>query len=194
MDVLVLSGGGHAQRGEQTFEAATITARLAPRRGGTCTVIELRGDARVAGGGGALDAMSAQAIDLVYAEGGETLDRVALTGNAAAALTGKKAEGSTAPAGRRQLTGGALEMQLAPDGTLVHAGGRDGIRFDLPVTEKARGSSIQARTFDANGTAGQGLTSAAFVDDVVFREDGRTAPRHAPPARARSTCRSIRTK
>ena len=62
-------------------------------------------------------------------------------------------------------------MQLAPDGTLVHAGGRDGIRFDLPVSEQARGSSIQAKTFDANGTAGAGLTSATFVDDVQFRED-----------------------
>ena len=62
-------------------------------------------------------------------------------------------------------------MQLAPDGTLVHAGGRDGIKFDLPVSEQARGSSIQAKTFDANGTAGAGLTSATFVDDVQFRED-----------------------
>src|SRR5688572_320179 len=182
MDVLVLSGGGHAQRGEQTFEAKTITARLAPDEE-YVRLIELRGDARVAGGGGALDAMSAQAIDLVYLEGGETLDRVTLTGNAFAALTGKKADGSSAPAGRRQLTGGALDIQLAPDGTLVHAGGRDGIRFDLPVTEKARGSSIQARTFDANGTPGVGLTSAAFVDDVVFREDGQKG---APPRAARS--------
>ena len=35
----------------------------------------------------------------------------------------------------------------------------------------ARASSIQAKTFDANGTAGAGLTSATFVDDVQFRED-----------------------
>ena len=53
MDVLVLSGGGHAQRGEQTFEAATITARLSADEE-YVRVIELRGDARVAGGGGAL--------------------------------------------------------------------------------------------------------------------------------------------
>ena len=183
MDVLVLSNGGHAQRGEQTFEAATITARLSPEEE-YVRLIELRGDARVAGGGGALDAMSAQAIDLLYLEGGDTLDRVTLTGNAAAALTGKNRQrASSAPAGRRQLLGGALELQLAPDGTLVHAGGRDGIRFDLPVTEKARASSIQAKTFDANGTPGAGLTSAAFVEDVVYREEGASAPPRAARSR-----------
>jgi LPS export ABC transporter protein LptC len=182
MDVLVLSGGGHALRGEQTFEAATITARLAPNEE-YVRAIELRGDARVAGGGGALDAMSAQAIDLFYVEGGDILDRVTLTGNAAAALTGKKEAAGAAQGGRRQLLGGALDMQLAPDGTLVHAAGRDGIRFDLPVTEKARGSSVQAKTFETNGTAGAGLTSASFVDDVVFREDGQNG---ASPRAARS--------
>ena len=88
-----------------------------------------------------------------------------LTGQASAALA------STGGSAGRQLTGGVLEMQLAPDGTLVHAGGREGIRFDLPVSEQARASSIQAKTFDANGTAGAGLTSATFVDDVQFRED-----------------------
>ena len=183
MDVLVLSNGGHAQRGEQTFEAATITARLSPEEEYVKS-IELRGDARVAGGGGALDAMSAQAIDLLYLEGGDTLDRVTLTGNAAAALTGKTESGTpgegAAPGGRRQLLGGVIELQLAPDGTLVHAGARDGMRFDLPGTEKARASSIQAKTFDANGTPGAGLTSAAFVDDVVYREEGaNAAPRVA---------------
>src|SRR6185295_1082607 len=164
-----------------TFEAGTITAHLAPDEE-YVRVIEMRGDARVAGGGGALDAMSAEAIDLVYVEGGDTLDHVTLTGKAAAALTGKKNDGTTSGGGR-QLLGGVLDMQLAPDGTLVHAGGRDGIRFDLPVTEKARASSIQAKTFDANGTAGAGLTSAAFVDDVVFREEGQNG---APPRAARS--------
>jgi LPS export ABC transporter protein LptC len=178
MDVLVLSNGGHAQRGEQTFEAQTITARLSPEEE-YVRLIELRDNARVAGGGGALDAMSAQAIDLLYLEGGDTLDRVTLTGNAAAALTGKKGEGAT-PGGRRQLVGGVLELQLAPDGTLVHAGGRDGIVFDLPVTDKARASSIRAKTFDANGTPGAGLTSVSFVDDVVYREEGpNAAPRAA---------------
>ena len=172
MDVLVLSGGGRALRGDQTFEAATITARLAADEQ-FVRLIELRGDARVAGGGGALDSMSAHSIDLSYLEGGESLDRVTLTGQASAALT-SKGESSTKG---RQLTGGVLEMQLAPDGTLVHAGGRDGIRFDLPVSERARASSIQSRTFDANGTAGAGLTSATFVDDVQFRED---APKGTP--------------
>jgi lipopolysaccharide export system protein LptA len=176
MDVLVLSGGGHAQRGEQTFEAETITAHLTAEEE-YVRLIEMRGNARVAGGGGALDAMSAQAIDLAYIEGGEALDRVTLTGNAAAALTGKKGD-TAAKGGARQL-----DMQLAPDGTLVHAGGREGIRFDLPVTEKARASNIQARTFDANGTEGVGLTSATFVEDVVFREEGASG---ASPRAARS--------
>lgn len=181
MDVLLLSGGGRAQRGEQTFEADTITARLAPEEEYVRS-IEMRGNARVAGGGGALDAMSAQAIDLVYVEGGDVLDRVTLTGQAAAALTGKKNDGAT-QGGRRQLLGGALDIKLASDGTLVHAAGRDGIRFDLPATDKGRGSSVQAKTFDANGTEGAGLTSAAFVDDVVFRED---APSGEAPRSARS--------
>jgi LPS export ABC transporter protein LptC len=180
-DVLVLSGGGHAQRGEQTFDADTLTARLSPDEE-YVRLIEMRGNSRVAGGGGALDAMSADAIDLLYLEGGEVIDRVTLTGNAAAALTGKKSDG-TAQGGRRQLVGGVLDIQLAPDGTLVHAGGRDGIRFDLPVTDKGRASSIQARTFDANGTPGAGLTSAAFVDDVVFREEAQNG---AAPRAARS--------
>src|SRR6185503_1354637 len=99
-----------------TFEAATITARLSEDEQ-FVRVIELRGDARVAGGGGALDAMSAQAIDLIYVEGGETLDRVTLAGNAAAALTGKTTGEGGAKGGRRQLLGGAIDMQLATDGT-----------------------------------------------------------------------------
>ena len=169
MDVLVLSGDAKAQRGEQTFEASSITARLSADED-FVRVVELRGDARVAGGEGAFDSMSAQAIDLLYLEGGDVLDRVTLTGQAAAALGAKSGA-------KRQLTGGALDMQLAPDGTLVHAGGRDGIRFDLPASDNARASSIQAKTFDANGTAGAGLTSASFVDDVQFRED---APKAAP--------------
>jgi LPS export ABC transporter protein LptC len=172
MDVLALSGEAKAQRGEQTFEASSITARLSPDEQ-FVRLVELRGDARVAGGGGSFDSMSAQAIDLVYFEGGEILDRVTLTGQAAAALSAKSG-------GRRQLTGGVLDMQLAPDGTLVHAGGRDGIRFDLPASEGARANSIQARTFDANGTPGAGLTSASFVDDVQFREDvPKASPRVA---------------
>jgi LPS export ABC transporter protein LptC len=185
MDVLVLSGGGHAERGEQVFEAATITARLADEEQ-YVRMIELRGDARVAGGGGTLDAMSAQAIDIVYVEGGDLIDRVTLIGNAAAALVSKDSstEGSNEKEpGRRQLVGGALEMQLGADGSLVHAAGRDGIRFDLPVTERARASSIQARSFDAKGEPGAGLTSASFVDDVQFREEG---VRDAAPRTARS--------
>lgn len=167
-DVLVLSGGGRTQRGEQVFEASTITAHLAPDET-SVRVVELREQARVTGGD-AFDSMSAQAIDLIYLDGGETLDRVTLTGEAAAVLPAKGG-------GRRQMTGGALEMQLAPDGTLVHVGGRDGIRFDLPAGDDGRANSIQARTFEANGTAGAGLTSATFVDDVQFRED---APKGVP--------------
>ncbi len=193
MDVLVLSGGGHAERGEQVFDAATITARLAGEEQ-YVRMIELRGNARVAGGGGALDAMSAQAIDVVYLEGGDAIDRVTLIGDAAAAVVpqrGSKDSSSDSakdgakerPAGRRQLVGGALDMQLGADGSLVHAAGRDGIRFDLPAAEGARASSIQARTFDARGEPGAGLTSASFVDDVRFREDGG---REAAPRMARS--------
>ena len=45
------------------------------------TFIELRGNARVAGGG-AFDSMSARDIDLDYTDDGVTLERVALRGAA----------------------------------------------------------------------------------------------------------------
>jgi LPS export ABC transporter protein LptC len=185
MDVLSLSDNAHATRGEQVFEASTITAHLDADEQ-FVRVIELRGQARVAGGDSTLDSMSAEAIDLTYVENGGPLDRVTLSGKASAALTTKGEQ-----PGRRQLLGGVLEMQLGSDGSLLHAAGRDGIRFDLPVTERARGSSIQARTFDAKGEPGAGLTSAAFVDDVIYQEE---ATKNAAGRAARSRTLDVTMK
>ena len=180
-DYLTLDGQVHALRGEQVFDADHATARLTSDEE-AITFIELRGNARVAGGTGTLDSMSARDIDLDYTDDGQTLERVLLNGGAAIAMTGQNG------AGGRQMMGETLDLVLAPDGALTRATGREKVRLDLPASDGASARSVTARLLDAEGEAGKGLTGVRFTDNVEYREEGQ---RGASPRTARSTSLQI---
>jgi LPS export ABC transporter protein LptC/lipopolysaccharide transport protein LptA len=177
LNVLTLDDGVHVMRGTQEFDAERATAQLSEMEE-FVTFIELRGKARVAGGGGSLDSMSARDIDLDYSDDGQTLERVLLVGDAGVAMAG------AGGAGGRQIFSQRLELTLAADGAVTKATGRDGVRLTLPADEGAPARSMSARTLDGEGAAGKGLTSARFDEAVEYREVN--GPRVAREAHSQS--------
>jgi lipopolysaccharide export system protein LptA len=173
-DVLTMEGRVHILRDKQVMDADRALARLAPNEE-FVTFVELRGNSRVEGGGGALDAMSARDIDLDYTDDGATLERVALNGSAGVTMTG-----INGAAGRR-LTSESLDVRLAVDGSVTSALGRENVQMTLPAAAGAPGRAVTGRTMDAIGAPGQGLTSARFAEAVQYSEaatpttQGRTA-------------------
>jgi LPS export ABC transporter protein LptC len=163
-DVLTMDGSVHVLRDTQIMDADRAVARLAPNEE-FVTYMELRGNARVQGGGGTLDAMSARDIDLDYTDDGAVLERVALNGDSGITLTG------TAGASGRQLMGESLEIRLATDGMVTSATGRQNVQMAMPAAENAPARVIRGRTLDATGAPGQGLTAAHFADAVEYREE-----------------------
>ena len=172
-DHLELIGTMEARRGEQVLEADHGLARLSEDEE-HITFIELRGNSRVSGGG-AFDSMSARDIDLDYADDGEALERVVLTGEGALAMAGKNGVNG------RQFIGDTLDLAFAPDNSLTKASGRGEVRVDLPGTANAAARSVKAQSFDATGEPGKGLTLARFSERVEYREEGqgKSAPRSA---------------
>jgi lipopolysaccharide export system protein LptA len=167
-DILTLDSRVHVLRDMQTMDADRATAHLAPKEE-FVTFIEMRGNSRVQGGGGTLDAMSARDIDLDYTDDGKLLERVLLNG--AAGLTMVGANGAAG----RQLTAESVEVKLAPDGTVTSATGRENARMVLPAAEGAPARTVRGRTLDAAGAPGAGLTEAHFVDAVEYREEAAGA-------------------
>lgn len=162
-DVLTMDGRVHVLRDKQVMDADRSVAHLAPNEE-FVTFIELRGNSRVEGGGGALDAMSARDIDLDYTDDGAMLERVALTGGAGVTMTG-----TNGSAGRR-LTSESLDVRLAADGSVTSAVGRENVQMTLPAAPGSPARTIKGRAMDASGAAGQGLTSARFTDAVEYSE------------------------
>lgn len=162
-DYLQLEGLVHVLRGEQMLDAERAKAMLTPNED-LVTYIELRGKAQVAGGSTAFESMHADAIDLDYADDGETLERVILNGDGTIALAA--AHGASG----RQLHGESLTVVVAPDGAVTSATGRRQVELHLPAANDAPARQIQANELDAQGEAGKGLTSARFADTVEYRE------------------------
>jgi lipopolysaccharide export system protein LptA len=167
-DLLTLDGMVHALRDQQTIEADHAVAHL-DAEDQFITRIELRGNSRVQGSGGSLDAMSARDIDLDYTDDGQTLQHVSLSGGAGVALTGQNG------AAGRTITGDVVDLQLAPDATLTRLAAHDprSVRLVLPAADGSPARSIEARTLDATGVEGKGLTEAQFTDAVEFREEAQ---------------------
>ena len=114
--------------------------------------------------------MAARDIDLDYADDGDTLQHALLDGAGVIALTGQ------AGVQGRTIRGDRLDLALAPDGALTSAIGRGGVSLDLPAAPGGAARSIRARSLDAAGEAGKGLTATRFTDDVEYREvSGRGA-------------------
>jgi LPS export ABC transporter protein LptC len=161
-NTLSMAEGVHVVRGNEQFDADRAMARLSEQEE-FVTYIELRGQARVAGGM-ALDSMRARDIDLDYTDDGVTLERIILAGDAAVALA--------APSGGRgrEMFGSRLDLALAPDGTMTRAVGNDGVKLTFPAGDDAPARAITARTLDGSGASGKGLTSVRFSEDVTYAE------------------------
>lgn len=171
---LLLETAVHVLRGEQTLDAERARATLT-EDDERITFIELRDKAEVVGGSGAFDSMSADAIDLDYADDGQTLERVVLNGSGVIALKGQ------AGGPGRQMLGDSLTLALAPDGAVTSATSSGNVQMNLPATEDGAGRRITSRNLATSGEAGKGMTSARFSDDVQYREEAREgqAPRVA---------------
>jgi len=165
---LALEGTVHALRGEQVIDATQGVAHLTEDEQ-HITDIELRGDARVTGGGSGVDSMSARDMNLHYSANGQALERAELLGKGAVAMTGQDG------AAGRQFLGDTLDILLAADGSLTKVTGRENVRLDLPGAPDSPARSIKARTLDGEGAAGKGLTSATFADSVEYREEAGKA-------------------
>jgi lipopolysaccharide export system protein LptA len=163
-DVLTMGGQVHVLRDTQVMDADNALAHLAPNDE-FVTYIELRGNSRVEGGAGSLEAMSARDIDLDYTDDGSLLERVVLAGQGGLALAG------SAGAPGRQLMSELLDVHIASDGSITSATGREKVSMVLPATATSSARSINARTMDAAGAPGQGLTSATFSEAVEYREE-----------------------
>ena len=158
---LALEGNVHALRDEQVIDATQSVARLTVDEQ-RVTDIELRGNSRVAGGAG-VDSMSARDMNLHYAADGRTLEQTQLVGGGAVALTGQN--GSPG----RQFFGETLDILLAPDGSLTKAIGRENVRLDLPASADVPARSIKARTLDADGVPGKGLSAKRAAVSQIGR-------------------------
>jgi LPS export ABC transporter protein LptC len=160
---LSLQGNVKALRDEQVIEADQGLARLSDDQE-RITFIELRGNARVAGGR-LFDSMSARDIDLDYTDDGATLERVTLRGNGGIAMRGDE-EGEPG----RQFAGETLDLTFAADSTLTGVIGRGNVRVDLPAAGTSPARSVQSEAFEGSGVAGKGLTGARFTGNVRFSE------------------------
>jgi LPS export ABC transporter protein LptC len=166
-DLLTLDGHVYVLREGQKMETEHAVAHM-DAEDQYITLLELRNNARVEGTGGSLDAMSARDIDLHYTDEGKVLQRVVLTGMAAIALAAQNG------AAGRSITGDAVELDIAPDGSLLRTTARQNVRLVLPASEGTPARSIQATVLDATGEEGKGLTAARFTDHVEFREQRDT--------------------
>ena len=170
-DVLTLDGKVHVLRDMQVMDADRATAHLAPNDE-FVTFIEMRGNSRVAGGGGTLDAMSARDIDLDYTDDGKLLERAALIGMAGLTMTGANG------AAGRQLIGDSIEVKLAADGAVTSATGRENVRHGSPGGRREPG---------ANGpgeSAGRDRSAWCRTDRRALRRRGRVPRGRASVAQA----------
>ena len=170
--LLSFDGLLHMVRGGQTIDADAGTTTLSDDDS-RIGLIQLRGHSQVLGSGHGLDSVKARDIDLRYADDGETLEHMVLTGEGIVVMN------SEGGAGARQISGESLDIALAPDGAITNLAGRNGVRLELPGAADAPARTIEARTLDGAGQSGKGLTSTRFTDNVVYRENarGETAPR-----------------
>ena len=164
LNTLTLDNQAHVLRNQQVIDADHVLTRLSDDEQ-IVQYIELRNNARVTGGS-SIDAMSARDIDMDYTDDGQALERVALNGGAGVAMKGSTGKG-------RQIVGEALEVRLAPDGSIVGITGREKVRLDLPAAADSPAGSIRADELDGTGEAPRGLTATAFRGKVEYREAGK---------------------
>jgi LPS export ABC transporter protein LptC len=163
-NTLTLDGQAHVLRNQQIIDADHVLSRLSDDEQ-IVQFIELRNNARVTGGT-AIDSMSARDINMDYTDDGQALESVSLNGGAGVAMKGSSGPG-------RQIVGEALDVRLAPDGTIIALIGRDKVRLDLPASGDTPAGSISSDTLEGTGEAGRGLTTTDFRGKVEYKEAGK---------------------
>ena len=146
--------------------------------------LELRDNSKIVMGEaaeGGLESLSGRDANLTYADDGETLERVVLSGAGVIQLVGAAGQPG------RRIGGEMITIDLAPDGAVTNLIARDKVELTLPQTAEAPGRVIKAATMDATGEPGRGLTGARFTNNVEFREQKAGAP----PRVARSRTLSV---
>ena len=131
-------------------------------------MVELRGNARVEGGGGAVGSllgMRAHDINLTYGAPEGLLRHASLAGSAVLTLAGDG--GQPGP----RVSGDWIDATLGPDGsTLIELLVREGVQVDLPEVADRPARRIRAATMESTGAPDRGLTAATFTDEVEYRE------------------------
>lgn len=136
--------------------------------------LELRGNSRVAGGGGGIDAMSANDIDLDYTDDGQRLEAVRLDGTAAVARTG--ANGAS-----EQLVAESIRLALSEDGS-----------SHMILEQNASVATTASEGRNGRRMAAQSLELDVAGDGALTRAIGRTDVRLDLPAVEGAPARSIR--
>lgn len=156
----------HMDRDAQVIDADNAMVRLFPDREEP-DYVELRGGASVTGSGASslLKVMSAQDINLDYADDGRTLQNTTLAGKAEIQVASKGASGT------QRMTGELMDIGLDPDGSLRHLSARDAVTVTLPASKTTAPRTIRSNSLTANGNA-QGLRDMTFNDGVEYREPG----------------------
>ena len=164
-NLLILRGAVHAVHGEQTTDASEATARLSENED-LIQFVELRGNARVAGGLGSVSSLNARDIDLDYADDGRTIERASLRGGSQIRMNG-----TGGSAAGRSISGELLDVSMRADGSLDRLTGSGGVAMTLPPAKDAPGRTVHASTLDAQAGADGALTSARFAQNVRFEEE-----------------------
>ena len=127
--------------------------------------MELRGNSRITGGTGGPQSMSAQDIDLAYAEDGRTLQQARLVENAVLQLP------ATAGNASKRISARTIDLALGPDGTSVTTlAANERVQVDIPAEGGAPAKRIQSASLAANGPPGVGLQAATFAGGVEYHE------------------------
>ena len=158
----------HMDRGGQLMDADEGLVRLYPDRDET-DLIELRGNARVTGGGqmGALQSMSARDINLNYGDDGRTLENAVLAGSGVMDVLPK------GNAASQRLAAEYLELGLQPDGSVRTLNARDSVNVTLPAAKETGARTIRSNALAAVG-APQGIREMNFTEGVEYQEAATT--------------------
>ncbi len=169
----------HIDREGQLIDATESTVRLFPDRDEP-DYLELRGGSKITGGpkDSALRVMSANDINIDYADDGRTMQNATLAGTAAVELGGKQ---GTAV---QRLSGNFMDIGFEPDGSVRSLSTRDNVVAALPAAKDAPARTIRSTALVAAGNA-QGLNQMKFTEGVEYRE-AATRTQGARTARART--------
>lgn len=158
-------------RPAQVLKADEIMVYLLPDRDEP-DAMELRGRASITGGAGfgSLRALTANDINVDYADDGRTVQHLTLAGTSSITLAGNT---PTAPGQR--LAAEFIDIALGPDGAVTRLVAREKLLVTLPAAPGAPARTIRAAELNGDGVAGAGLTAMRFTGGVEFREAAAAA-------------------